>query len=409
MVATFAASIIFARLLGVAGYGEYVIALAFTATCNTVLNLGQGSSLLIFFAEEHGKKDVAGMSAVVRNYLHVSVVNALVLLALIIISPRMIDIFNWSAIIVPIVQIRLIADIVDKFNSMAIIILQSIREIKSKVLLEQAANLSSVFLSIAAALAGYGVLGIVWAQLIAALIFLPIAGITLVRVRRTHLLPGLHDLLATPWRATAPYLTQGFLFSVDKNIGGVFPNGLFFVMSFIAPASSVAMAKIAVQLSGVPRMILLPQIGDLSTTVLANMRSSGVQTLRTNAARVIKHAMAVFAALTFGGMVASPFIIWLYGPQYLEALPLTLWLMLLSLPAGICVINSPILRLFQRIHVSIILAFVSWIVMIAALFVIGPMTTPIIGFAVAYGIGLTLPCFLTAYIFLFLLRRQSQA
>ena len=80
LTVTFGSSIAFARLLGKDTFGVYAVITSFVAMFALLCNLGQGTALFVFLAEEHGKKSIAGMSAVLRNYLNIACINAAVLL-----------------------------------------------------------------------------------------------------------------------------------------------------------------------------------------------------------------------------------------------------------------------------------------------------------------------------------------
>ena len=152
LAATFASSIIVARLLGVEHYGIYAVALAFTGTVNIFLNVGQGTSLLVFFAEEYGKKDKQGMATVLRNYLHLSLLNSIVLLALAATAPLLTKSLHGREDIGWYCSLLFLFDLLDIWNSATLILFQAIRSIRLKVILEQAANLGVIGLSVLAVL-----------------------------------------------------------------------------------------------------------------------------------------------------------------------------------------------------------------------------------------------------------------
>ncbi len=407
MAATFASSIVFARVLGVEGYGLYAVILAFVGTVHTFINLGQGPSLLVFFAEQHGKKDRKGMSAVLRNFIQGSIFNTCVLAILAFFAPALSLWLYGRSDIGEYARILFIFQACDIWNSMCLILLQALRRIRPKVLLEQGQNLSAVIFAMLSLWMGYGILGIVLSQLIVSLIFLPLNFGTLRFIAKSEGLPSIRDLVRLPMRATLPYFLQGLLISIDKNIGNFFPQGLFFLLSLIATPAIVGIARIAVQLSTLPKTVLLPQVVDLSTTVLANMRSRGIPFLRKNAIRIVKHAFAFHVLMSVGAMIVYPFLIPIvYGKEYLAAIPLTLLLIPLNLPNSLCVTNSPLLRLFRKIHYSIIQTVATWILMIAILLWGFVLFDPILAFAVAYGLGQLMPATLTVYLFGSLLKEK---
>lgn len=404
LAATFLSSVVFARVLGVEQYGVYAVALALVGTINTFINFGQGSALLVFFAENFGKKDRAGMAAVLRNFIDVSAVCSLLLLIAALLAPQLSswiydrnDIGIFSAIL-------FLSAAIDIWNSLPIVVLQATRTVRQKVILEQSANISFIALAIVSLLLGYGIMGIVLSQLIAGCLFLPISYSVLRRHAHTLALPGMREVLRVRFQETRPYLAQGLLFSADKSIGNLFPNGLYFLMSFVTSPAIVGLCRIAMKFSTLPRTLILPQVVELSTTVLSSLKAQGIDVLRRKTATIIKHTVAIHAAMSFGSLLAIPPVMYfLYGPEYAAAIPLTLWLVLLSLPVSLCIANSPILRLFRKIHLSIAETILKWPLIAAGFFVGYPIIGALPAFIVSFVIANLGPLLLTGYIFRFLL------
>lgn len=407
MLVTFAGSIVIARLLGLQRFGVYAVATSFVGTISLITNLGQGSALLVFLAEERGKNDRNGMSAVLRNYANVAVVNSTILLLLAVAAPILLEWSYGSSAHADIVRALLLFQVTELWNSLTIIVLQAMREIRWKVYFEQALRICGVLAAVGVLVMGRGVLAMVTAQLAVGCVFVAFSVITLRRVAGQHKLPGLREVLGVRMSAAAKYFWQGILISIDKNIGNFFPTGLLFVLSLVAQPATVGLARIACQLAALPRMLFIPQVGDLSLTVLARIKAEGNAVLRRRSAQIIKHAVAGHAAVSFLALIGLPPLVWIaYGPEYSEAVPLSLWLILFSLPVSLCVANSPILRLFRCIHYSIIQSLFSWAVMLGVLTVVARAGMPLIGFAIAYGIGMFMPVLLAAYIFLRLIPPQ---
>ncbi len=397
--ATFGASILTARILGTDQFGMYAVALAFTGTVNVFLNFGQGSSLLVFFAEEYAKQGKQGMAIVLRNYLHLSLLNVLILVILILLTPWFArTLYGRSDIALP-AQLLFAFDAVDIWSSMGLTILQATRSIRPKVAVEQASNMAVLGCGLFGLLFGFGVTGIVTGQLIAALVMLPVTFIIVRRSVRHSRLPSMKDLWRIRFGQTVPYIGQSVLFAVDKNIGGLFPNALFFLVSLIAPPAAVGVMRIATQIAAMPRTVVLPHVADLSVSVFAKLRASGGDGLRRNAAQVVKHALLLHSLMVLGALIASPFVLLLYGPQYADAIPLTLVLLPLSLPVSLTITNSPLLRMFRKIHLSIVLTSASWLIAIGGMLLLRSVIAPYTLFALMYGFLYAMPCVLTIYIF----------
>ncbi len=400
MAAGFVSSIAFARLLGVEIYGLYAVIVAFAGTLSAFFNIGQGQSLYVFFSEACGRKDRRSQAAVLANFCMVAIVNMILLMALATIMPLLSERFYDSPEIGKYARILCFFQISEIWNSMTLVILQSLRRIKLKVCLEQAANLSYLGLAVLALVLGGKIWSLLLVQLGVSLFFLPISLITLAIIAHKHSLPGIREILRIPFRESKQYFTQGMIITADKTIGNFFPQGLFFILSLFIPAAQIGVARIAVQLANIPHNIILPQAGDLSTAVFGKMKTQGVTVMRKNAGKLIKHALVFHAALSFGAMIVFPVIITtFYGLQYAEVVPLTLWLLLIQLIQPMFILNSSLLRLYRRTPLSIIVNLTSWGIIIATVFIfISTFSTHVI-FLTTYLIFQVCQFVITWYVF----------
>jgi O-antigen/teichoic acid export membrane protein len=405
MGAGFLSSVAFARYLGRDSYGLYAVIVAFAGTFSAFFNIGQGQSLYVFFSEAYGKRDRRGMSAVLANFLMVAAVNILLLSLLAALMPLLSLQFYHSEDIGRYARILCFFQISEIGNSMTLIILQSVRRIRLKVFLEQAANLSYLGLAVVALALGGKIWAVLLTQLGVSLFFLPVSLITLWFVARQNQLPGIREAFRIPFAESKQYLAQGLIITADKTIGNFFPQSLFFLFSLFVPAAFIGVAKIAVQLANIPRGILLPQAGDLSTAAFGRMKAEGIPVVRRNAAKLIKHALAFHALLTVGAAVAFPVIIYFfYGVQYWEAIPMMLWLLLILLVNSLYIVNSPLLRLYRKTHLSLYAGLLNWTLMIAGMWILVHILPPSPAFLITYAIGMTTPLVLTWYIFARLLK-----
>ena len=404
--ATFAASIAFARILGLEQYGLYAVVIAFVSTFKTFTNLGQTTTLLVFFAEEYGKKNKKGMARVLKNFLQVSFVHVMLLCTLAIISKTLAIIFYNNSLIGSFAIAIFVFHMLEVANSGMLLILQAIRRIRLKTILEQAAVIAALILGVVLLLLGYGIWGIIIGQLITSALFVVVSAFVYRRMMKEHNLPKLREILRVKSSETQEYLKQGLWFAADKSIGNMYPNGLFFVLSLVAPVSTVGIARIALQLTSLSSSMILPQVAELSTTVLANIKSKGINALRKNIAKVIKHSLVVHALFSIGAIIAIPFLIPLfYGLEYSPTIPITLWLILLSLANPLSIMNSPLLRIFRKVHYSIIWGIVTLAAMVTAIIVFSKVTTPEMSFVIAYALGQFLPILLSVYIFRIILNK----
>lgn len=403
-----ASSVIFARVLGINGYGLYATVLAFVGTVTALLNFGQGTALLVFFAEEYGKQSMEGMSRVLRSFIQVSLVNSAVLILIAFVIPIFSEKLYPGSDIARLARILLLYHAVDIGNSMVIIILQAVRKITVKVVLEQSQNITFLVLAVVSLFLGKGIVGIVGSQLLTSILFLPIALTVYTIHRRSLHLPLISTTLRVPFKDTLAVAGQGLLFALEKNIGNLFPNGLFFALSLIAEPAAVGIARIASQAATLPRSFILPQIGGLSLTVLSQLRAQGIKVLRQSALEIVRHAVVLHLIVSAGAMVLfPPLLLILYGSQYRDAISITEWLIVLSIPASFCIVNSPLLRLLRKIHYSIFQAILTWIVLFGIVLGSSAMWTPHVAFTISYGIAYAAPLLLTLYLFFFLLPKKE--
>jgi O-antigen/teichoic acid export membrane protein len=351
--ATFAASIFFARILGIEQYGLYAVVLAFISTLKAFTNLGQSTTLLVFFAEEYGKKNRKGMACVLKNFLQVSLVHIMLLGALAI-SARTLSIIFYDNVAIGSFAIAIfIFHMFEIANSGMLLILQAVRRIKLKTIMEQSAVIIALTLGIISLLLGYGIWGIIISQLITSIVFVIISSVVYRKMMKEYGLPGLRETLCVKSQETHEYLKQGLWFAVDKSIGNLYPNGFLFVLSLVAPVSTIGIARIAVQLASLSGSLVLPQVAELSTTVLANMKVQGMDVLRKNVLRVLKHSLLLHITFSLGAIIILPFLIPLfYGQEYAAAIPMTIWMIFIGMLSGLNVNNTPLLRLFRKTYVS---------------------------------------------------------
>lgn len=409
MAAGFVSSIAFARFLGKDGYGLYAVIVAFAGTASSFFNIGQGQSLYVFFSEAFGKKDRRAMSGVLMNFLEIACTNIVLLGVLAFLMPMITQKIYGSPEIGQYARILCFFQMSEIVNSMTLIILQSVRRIRLKVILEQSANLTYLGLAVLVLFLGGRVQAVLLTQLIVSLCFLPVSIITLKIIARKHDLPGVRETLKVPFAESKQYMGQGLIITFDKTIGNFFPQGLFFIFSLFVPAATVGVAKIAVQLANIPRTILLPQAGDLSTAAFGRMKAEGVGVVRKNAAKLIKHALAFHAFLTLGAAIAfPPIIFYFYGTAYWDAIPMTLWLLLILLINSLCIANSPILRLYRKTEYSIIVGLLNWVLMIGGMLLLLKIMPPKPAFVLTYLVGQLTPLIVTVYLFSTLLRREPK-
>lgn len=346
-------SILYARLLGLERYGTYAIVLAFTGTIGIVVNWGQGSSMTTFFAEEYGKKNREGMANVLAYFWTLTLVTGILTFILAWASPLLAKHMYGSADIGSLAVLSFIVLFLNAIPTWFFAILQTVREIKLLTILDQSTSALHLGLSAFLLLQGYGIASIFLSKIALLLLSFPVFLLLYKRLELIYVLPRLRDIVITKFHAFSMYLMQGLWIGLDKNIGNLYPNIFFVVASTVATPATIGIARIAFQLAGMPRMFLLSHVNQLAVTVLATVSARGIPVLRQTCVRLLKHALFFHAALSFAALIVTPIAIpLLFGHQYSAAIPMALWLILITILSAFNVNNTPLLRLFRKTYVS---------------------------------------------------------
>ncbi len=269
--------------------------------------------------------------------------------------------------------------------------------------MEQSATALFILSSIASLLLGAGVAGIFLCQLASGAVFLCVSAVVYGRLVREEQLPPLSSLPGVPVRETWGYIKQSVLFSMDKSVAGLFPSSVLFALSLVAPVATVGTIRLALQLAAVPASFLLPQVSDLSTSVLAAMDPAKI---RSKAIVVLKHTVVLHVLVSVVALALMPSLVpMVYGPEALTAVRPMSAFILLSLLAPFSVINAPLLRLYRRTIVSTVTSLVMLACMWTAVSGLPDILGAVHAFYFAYALQQVIPLGVTLYILFGLLRK----
>ncbi len=346
-------SIVYARVLGLQGYGVYAVVLAYTGTAGILLNWGQISALMTFFAEEYGKKDTKGMGTVLGYYLSVTALTSVLMLAFAWISPLFSSHIYANPQIGSLAQLAFGAMILNTIPAFFYAILQTVREIKLLAVVDQTTSLLQAGVCAAMVLLGKGVAGIFLGVITFQLLALPFYMELYRRLRKRYLLPSLRECFTLRGRKWREYLGQGIWIGIDKNIGNLFPKSFLFILSTFTAPATVGLARIMFQLSGLPDMVLFNQAGQMASSILPTIAQKGRDTLRKNALRLLKHTVFFHTLISIAAAAAMPIVIpLLFSTKYDKAILPAVVLTLISIIPAFGVNDTALLRYFRRTYVS---------------------------------------------------------
>lgn len=364
----FVKSVLYARLLGIEAFGIYALVLAFTGTASIFVNFGQNQAALTFFAERHARKDRRGMGTVLRYYLLLSSVGAGILLCLSVAAPALADMLYDDAAIGTLARLAFFAALTGSFDTFFTMQLQAIRAIRTLTVLENCNALLQLLLAGALLATGRGVAGIFVGLGMSNLIMLCVYGAVAQGRFRDGDLPTAREALWSG-ESVRPLLKQGLWIAVDKNIGNLFPQSFFFALSLFSAPAIVGIAQLAFKISSLPKILLLPHIVRMGTTVLPAIRAraDGAAALRHAWMLMVKHALAFHVLASAGSLIVlPPLTLLLYGHAFSGVIRPMTWLLLIQLLSALNVGNSPLFRMLGKAHIPALFGIVALPVQLAA-------------------------------------------
>lgn len=364
----FVKSVLYARLLGIETFGVYALVLAFTGTAGIFVNFGQNQAALTFFAERCARKDRRGMGAVLRYYLLLSSIGACILLCLSLAAPALADMLYDDASVGALARLAFLAAIMGSFDTFFTMQLQAVRAIRTLTVLENCNALLQLLLAVSLLVAGHGVAGIFIGLGISNLVMLYVYATVARRRFRNSDLPTAREALRNG-ESVRPLLKQGLWIAVDKNIGNLFPQSFFFALSLFAAPAIIGIAQLAFKISSLPKILLLPHIVRMSTTVLPAIRAreDGPAALHRAWMLMVKHALAFHVLASAGALIVlPPLTLLLYGQAFSGVIRPMIWLLLIQILSALNVGNSPLFRMLGKAHIPALFGIVTLPLQLAA-------------------------------------------
>lgn len=370
IASSFLASILYVRYLGLAGYGEYAVVLAYTGTVGLFTNLGQQATTLTFFAEAYGRKDTAAGARVMHYYLVTSAGAAMLLGILAMLSPLLTEwIYGRSAIglLAGIVFVSSICELPFIFVS---IVLQTVREIRLLTLLENGKTLLQLAIAVGLLAAGFGVPGLLSSSLGAAAVFSMIGFGLFPHLRKRHGLPGIRDAIRHgDVSHLARYGKDGVWIAVDKSLGNLYPNIFLFVFSTQVTPAVVGLLRLGMKLADLPASFVLSGISRLASSAVPVMIGKGKTALRASLTKLIKNTAALHLGVSLAAAVfVPPLLPVVYGSNFEPAVYPFLVILVLNLSLAFHAIATPILRISSQIHIAATLNAVATVIGIGLFF-----------------------------------------
>jgi len=349
------ASIVYARILGVESYAAYALIFAFVGLGGIFMNLGAVQTVLTLMSEAFVKKDSEEIRYLGAYFILVGLITLFGSgLILMIIAPSITGWFYHRTDIGQLARIILFANAVQISWNYYTIVLQVIRRIRQLTVIENVNSALSFVLSLAAVFGGYGLGGVIWAYLIASVIFSLYAVWAYRRLERQEpLLPSLRRMLVSWDRKKFTYYFKfGFLVAIDKNISGLYSALPIFIIGRFS-LSFVAYLKVATAFAQIPLMLIGP-VSRLLMVQLPQSKAYSYFILKRDYVRSTIGSVLICLVMSLPLFILSGFLITLmYGRNFLPAVYLS-WPMLFgTIISAFSIGDGPIYRVLHIVKKAI--------------------------------------------------------
>jgi len=356
---SFLSSIIFARFLGPENYGTYGLIFGFVGLMGAFMNWGAAYATLTLLSEAWARKDKEEVRHVIIFFLKISLIMTVTagLLALIF-SPFLAGRLYHNPLIGQLARLVILANLLDLFFALLLIVLQTIRKIKSLTLVENLNKIIYVFLTIGlVVLVKLGLRGIMWGYLLTAVVFFVFSVFFYRRLRWNYnLLPSWKEIVGDFSRVSVKkYFKFGFLIAVDNNISNLFNTIPLTFLGMTAFSTDVGYFKIAFSYIGLALIFLKP-ISRLLQVQLPQSKIYGHETLKTHFFKTTFYSAGLMTLIIIPMLILGKFLVTtFYGSAYLPSVKLIYLLSPYPIIAALGVGLSSLFRTLNKMKAIIII------------------------------------------------------
>ncbi len=351
---SFLSSILFARYLGLDGFGQYAVALAFTGTMGIFTNLGQQATFLTFFSESYGRKDREAMRIVSHYYVSICCIAAFVLIGFTFASPTITNWLYGDPNIGKLGGLVFISSLFEFQFSYVAIVLQVTREIRLLTIVENAKIVLQLGLSVLLLVLGHDVAGVLIGSILGAAVFACVACILYPSLRKKYDLPSFKEMMKpADTKQLWQHWRDGFWIALDKNIGNLYPTIFLFVLSTTASQAVVGLLRLAFKLGNLPASLTLNSVSRLASSVLPTIAGQGVEAFRNVIRKLVSHSLVLLGVASIGAMICVPiFLPLVYGENFKVAVYPFFVIVILHLTQALHTFTTPILRMKSKIYIA---------------------------------------------------------
>lgn len=353
----FVFSVVCVRLLGLTGYGEFLLVFALYQTINLLGSLGLGQFLVVPLAQAAAARDREEIAQATGYNLKLSVViGGLVLVLALLLGPWFGEVIMHQPHLGALMRIVALGGAPAVVYNVSTTALQSVRRMRELAVVE---NVNAILVrvpGIVALLAGWGLPGLLWGTVLGSALSACHAGYEYQRVAvRRHDFPGFYTLALAAWRV--PF-SRFFRFSalavVDKNVAQFFgQTPLLFLGRWAGPeqaayfgVASKVFSLLAAFHGAVSRAV--------SVRLAQELRSAGPASTRRLfwQSSLLWGVVSSLAAAAF--LLLLPLFRWVYSPEALPSLLLVVLYAALTAKQGFTVSLGAVFLIMNRVATNVI-------------------------------------------------------
>lgn len=374
---SFLASILYARFLGLGGYGEYAVILAFTGTAGIITNLGQQATALTFFAESYGKKDRMSQGNILQYFMITSLLSIVFLGILALFAPLLTEWFHGKREIGILARMIFVSSMFEFGFIWYSITLQVTRHIRFLTILENTKTLLQLILATVFLFFGLHVFGVLLSSLIVSILFCFVSFFLYSRLQKTHDVPGFREAVQhRHMRHLWKYAKDGIWIAIDKNLGSLYPTVFIFAVSTQTSEAITGLVRLGFKLASLPASMAIASISRLASSVIPTIIGQVNMDVFTKIRMLFFNTFKIHIFVSVAAAICiTIFLPYVYGEHFRPAIYPFLIIVFLNLSLGLHAIATPILRVLSKIHIA------------AYLSVIGIT----VGLGILFGLGGTLP------------------
>ncbi|MHB1162386.1 MAG: oligosaccharide flippase family protein [Chloroflexota bacterium] len=315
----FASSVVMANVLGAGNYGTYLAARNVLDLVTMFANLAVGQALITKLAAAYARRDEKESINLLAYFLKLGLTVGLIELAIGLLGGNYLcALFRIEPEIANLARILFLIPPFTVILNMAVLALQSSRQIARLTLLENGALMFTSLLNAGVVALGGGVHGLLYTSALAP-IFASVGALLLYRATLSRM-PGFPTLTqivrAVPSVSYGRYFAFSALVSVDKNLANLLALAPTTLLAFLSNKSELAYFRVGFNLMNFLSVPVAPIARNLYAVLSETLAKRGARQMGRTLLKATLLAGAISVASTVVMLLASPLILTIYRPEY---------------------------------------------------------------------------------------------